>query len=70
VLGVAEEAGAFLGVVAELVAEDAKRPGGIGEPAGHGGGRLLVHKEGAEGFVLAVERVVGREEEGRGVSVC
>jgi hypothetical protein len=69
VLGVAEEPGAFGVVVAELVAEDAKRPGRIAEAACHVGGTLLVGEEGAERLVLALERFFGGEKEGRRLGV-
>jgi hypothetical protein len=54
--GVLEEGGAFLGVVAEVVAENAQGVGGITEAAGDLGAGQFLDEEGAEGFVLAVER--------------
>jgi len=62
-LGVLEERGAFLGVVTELVAEDAQGVGGITEAAGDLRAGQLLHEEGAEGLVLAVEWRFGTEEE-------
>jgi hypothetical protein len=58
-----EERGAFVGVVAELVAEDAQGVGGVTEAAGDLRARQLLDKEGAEGLVLAVEWRFGAEEE-------
>jgi hypothetical protein len=68
-LGLAEEGGAFVGIVAELMTENAKGARGIAETPGDLGGRLLVDKEGAEGFVLSLQRELRGEEEvlvGRG----
>jgi hypothetical protein len=62
-LGVLEESGAFLGVVTELVAEDAHGVGGITEAASDLRPRHFLHEEGAEGLVLAVEWRFGGEEE-------
>src|SRR5439155_1558783 len=62
-LGLAEEGGALAGVVAELVAKDTKGAGGIAEAAGDVGREFLVHEEGAEGLVLALEGGLGGEEE-------
>jgi hypothetical protein len=62
----AEEGGAFLGVVAELVAEDAEGAGRIAEAPRRLGGRELFDEVGAEGLVLAMQRPLGREEEGDG----
>jgi len=62
-LGVLEESGAFLGVVTELVAEDAQGVGGITEVGCDLRAGPFVHEEGAQGFVLAVEGGFGSEEE-------
>jgi hypothetical protein len=70
VLGLAEEPGAFGVVVAELVAQDAKRPGRIAEAARDICGPLLVDEEGTERLVLALERFRGREEEGHRSGIC
>jgi hypothetical protein len=62
----AEEGRALLEVVAELVTEDAEGAGGIAEPPSRLGGRELLDEVGAEGFVLAMQRAFGGEEEGGG----
>jgi hypothetical protein len=59
----AEEAGAFLRVVAELITQDAEGTWGIAEAAGDVGGRLLVEEVSAEGFILALHGELGGEEE-------
>jgi hypothetical protein len=53
--------------MAELVAQDAKRAGGVAETGSDLVGGELFDQIGAEGFVLAVEGVLGGEEEGRRV---
>jgi hypothetical protein len=60
----AEEGRALLRVVAELMAQDAEGAGGIAEPPRRLGGRQLFDEVGAEGFVLAMERRFGGDEEG------
>jgi len=62
-LWLAEEGSAFLGVVAELMAEDAEGAGGVTEATGDVGRGLLIDEEGAEGFVLALQRELGGKEE-------
>ena len=59
----AEEGGAFIGVVAELMAEDAEGAQGIAETAGHIAGGLFIDEEGSEGFVLALQRELWGKEE-------
>jgi hypothetical protein len=59
----AEEGSAFQGVVAELIAEDAEEAGGVPEAAGDVGGRLLIDEVRTEGFVLALQGELGRQEE-------
>jgi hypothetical protein len=66
VAGLAEE-GAFVGAVTELMAQDAERTRGVAETGGDLVGGELFDEIGAEGFVLAVEGVLGGEEEGRRV---
>jgi len=63
VAGLAEER-AFVGVVAELMAQDTERAGGITELGGDLMGGKLFDEIGAESFVLAVKMVLGGEEEG------
>jgi len=58
-----EEPGPLGGVVPKLVAEDPKGPGGIAEAAGDLAGREALHKEAAQGLVLALGGRVGGEEE-------
>jgi hypothetical protein len=58
-----EERGALVRVVAELIAEDPEGIGGVAETAGDLGSGPLVHEEGAQGLVLAMERRFGAEEE-------
>jgi hypothetical protein len=65
----AEEGGAFVRVVTELMAEDAESAGGVAETAGDVSGSLLLNEVGAEGLILALQRELRREEEllvGRG----
>jgi hypothetical protein len=62
-MGQTEEGGAFVRVVAELMAQDAKGTGGVAKTVGDIGGRLLVDEEGAEGFVLPLEGEQRRKEE-------
>jgi hypothetical protein len=45
------------------MAEDAKGTDGITKTAGDVAGRLLVHEEGTQGFVLALHGELRREEE-------
>jgi hypothetical protein len=58
-----KEAGAFGGIMAELMAQDAKGAWRVGEAPGDLRARALVNEVGAEGFVLAVEGDFGGEEE-------
>jgi hypothetical protein len=51
----AEERGAFEGIVAELIAEDAEGAGGIAEAASDFGRWFVIDEEGAEGLVLALQ---------------
>ena len=62
-LGVLEERGALLGVVAELVAKDPQGVGGITEAVGDLRAGQFLHKKGAQSLVLAVERGLRAEEE-------
>ena len=59
----AEEGIAFLGIVTELMAEDAEGAGGIAKAAGDVDGGLLIDEVGAEGFILALQRELGGQEE-------
>jgi hypothetical protein len=63
VFGSLKEAGAFGGIVAKMVAQDAEGAGGVGEAAGDLGTRELLDEVSAEGFILAVEGDFGGEEE-------
>ena len=62
-LGLAEEGGAFLRVVAELIAQDAEGAGGIAETAGDVGGGLLFNEVSTEGFILALQGELRGQEE-------
>jgi len=62
-LWLAEEGSAFLGVVAELMAEDAEGARGVTEAAGYVAGGLLIDEVSTEGFVLALQGELGGEEE-------
>jgi hypothetical protein len=66
VAGLAEE-GAFVGAVTELMAQDAERTWRIAETGGDLVGGELFDEIGAEGFVLAVQGVLGSEEEVGGI---
>jgi hypothetical protein len=52
-----------LGIVAELMAEDAEGAGGVAEAASDVGGGLLIDEVSTEGFVLALQGELGGEEE-------
>ena len=58
-----EETDLLIGVMAELVAEDAERTGRVAEAAGDLEGRKSFDEVGTEGFVLSVQRVFRGEEE-------
>src|SRR5260370_13595650 len=58
-----EEADLLIGVMAELVTEDAERTGRVAEAAGDLVGRTAFDEIGAVGLVLSVQRVFGGEEE-------
>src|SRR5260370_40093480 len=62
-LRLAEEGGAFLRVVAELITQDAGGAGGIAEAAGGVGGGLLLDEVSTQGFVLALDGELRGEEE-------
>ena len=59
----AEEAGAFVGIVTELVAEDAEGAARVAKAACDLVRRHAFDEKGTECFVLTVERVVGSEKE-------
>jgi hypothetical protein len=62
-MGLAEERGAFVGVVAELMTKDPKGTGGIAETSGYVAGGLFIDEEGAERLVLALHgELWGKEE--------
>ena len=58
-----EEADLLIGVMAELVTEDAERTRRVAEAASDLEGRTAFDEVGAEGLVLSVQRVFGGEEE-------
>ena len=58
-----EEADLLIGVMAELVTEDAEGTRRVAEAAGDLQGRTAIDEVGAEGLVLSVQRVFGGEEE-------
>ncbi|MGA2119463.1 MAG: hypothetical protein ABSH56_32525 [Bryobacteraceae bacterium] len=59
----AEEGGAFLGIVAELMTQDAEGAGGVAEAASDVAGGFLINEVSAEGFVLALQGEPRGEEE-------
>jgi hypothetical protein len=62
-MGLAKEGGTLIGVVAELMAEDAEGAHGIAETAGDVARGLFIDDEGAERFVLALHgELWGKEE--------
>jgi hypothetical protein len=61
--GLAEEGSAFLGIVAELIAENAEGARRVAETAGDLGRGLLIDEAGTEGFVLALQGELRGEEE-------
>ncbi len=66
----AEEGRALLGIVAELMTQDAEGAGRITEVPSRFDGRESFDEVGAEGFVLAMQRLFGGEEEGSGLGFC
>jgi hypothetical protein len=65
VLGMLEKGSALGGRVTELVTEHTEGSWGVSEVSGHLGRGSCLNEVGAEGLVLAVERVFGSEEEAR-----
>jgi hypothetical protein len=59
----AEEGGALIGVMAELMAEDAEGGRGVAKTAGDVAGGLFIDEESAESFVLALQGELRGEEE-------
>jgi hypothetical protein len=59
----AEERGALLGVVAELMAEDAEGGRGVTKTAGDVAGRLIIDEQGADRFILTLQGKLWSEEE-------
>ena len=65
--GLAEEGGAFVRVMPELMAQNAEEAWGVAEALGDLDRRLLAGEEGAEGFQLPLEgKFRGEEEAGVG----
>jgi hypothetical protein len=62
-LGQAEEGGALLRVVAELMTQEAERAGGVAEAAGDLGRGFLIDQVRTESFVLALQGELRGEEE-------
>jgi len=62
-----EKGRALFRVVAELMTEDAEGAGRIVEAARRFGGRELLDEVGAEGFVLAMERLFGERKKAGGL---
>ena len=62
-LRLAEKGGAFVGIVAELITQDAEGAWRVAEAFGHLSRGILIDEEGAEGLVLALERELGGKEE-------
>ena len=52
-----------IGVAQKGVAEDAESAGGVAEATGDVGRGLLIDEVGTEGFVLALQGKLGRQEE-------
>ena len=64
-LWLAEEGSAFLGIVAELIAEDAEEAGGVPEAARDDMGGGPLDEEATQRFILPLEGRVGGEKEPR-----
>jgi len=62
-LGLLEKGGTFVGVMAELVAEDAQGIVGVAEAASDLWAGQLLDEKGTQGLVLALGRGLGAEEE-------
>jgi hypothetical protein len=58
-----EEGSTFVGLMTELMAKNAKGPGGVAKAAGDIVGGQALNEEGAEGFILPVEGLFGFQEE-------
>ena len=68
--GLAEEGGTLLRVMAELMAEDTETAGRVTEVPGSYGGREVFEKESTQRLVLAMQGLLGGEEEGGGLGIC
>ena len=66
----AEEGGTLLRVMAELVAEDAETAGRVAKELGSFGGEEILDKEGTQRLVLAMQGLLGGEEEGGCLGIC
>jgi|SRR5271167_5241231 len=64
-----KESSAMVGIVAELMAEHAKRTGGIAEASRDLDGRKLVDEVSTQGLILAMRGRLGGREELRGLKV-
>jgi hypothetical protein len=62
-LGLLEERGALVRIVAELIAEDAESVGGVAEASGDLRAGQFFDEEGPQRFVLAMQRGFGAKEE-------
>lgn len=65
-----EERSAMVGIVAELMAENAKRTGGIAEALRDLGRRKLVDEVSTQRLILALRGRLGGREELRGLKIC
>ena len=65
----AEEGSALMGIVAELMAEDAEGARGVTEAAGDVGRWLIVDEEGADGLILALHGELGERKNFRSPGV-
>jgi hypothetical protein len=64
-----EEGSPMIGIVAELMTENAKRTGGIAEALRDLGGRKLVDEVSTQRFILAMRGRLGSCEELRGLKI-
>jgi hypothetical protein len=56
--------------MAELVAEDAETAGRVAKELGSFGGEEILDKEGTQRLVLAMQGLLGGEEEGGCLGIC
>jgi hypothetical protein len=69
-LDLRKEAGAFVGIMPELVAKNSEGARRVPKAPGDFSGRSAVNQEGSQGFILSVEGFFGGEEKTRVFRKC